>query len=121
MAEGHWNAITDAELDIMKVLWKTGPSKSSVIFEAMQTNRSRLTGTSKTLLARLVQKGLVKRDTLNSRMHIYSPAITEEEYIEKNRRWMIEKMFNGNAVEMLANLIEEEDIAVEDLHLLLNN
>ena len=116
---GHWSDITDAELDIMKALWKTGPAASPVIFAAMETNRSRHNGTNKTLLARLVQKGVVKRDPLNARSYIYSPVITEEEFIRENRQWMIEKIFNGSVIDMLTSLIEDESISREDLELLL--
>jgi len=114
---GHWSDITDAELDIMKALWKTGPTTSPAIFAAMETERSRHIGTNKTLLTRLVQKGAIKREALNSRNYIYSPAISEEAYANENRRWTIEKVFNGNAMEMLASLIKYEKITREDIDL----
>jgi BlaI family penicillinase repressor len=107
--------ITDAELDIMKVLWENGPMASPVLFKAIPNIEERNIGTLKTLLTRLVQKGAVRIEEINSRNYLYIPVITEEEYISKNRRRFIERVFDGSKQKLLLNFIKEESITREDL------
>ena len=110
--------ITDAELDIMKVLWENSPLTSPAIFEAMKSGKNRRT--LKTLLARLVQKGSVRCEKINLRNYLYFPVITKEEYINLNRRRMIDKLYDGAARELIINFMKEEKITAEDLQKILN-
>ena len=111
----HGTTITDAELDIMKVLWENGASTSPAIFEAMKNGKNKNRGTLKTLLARLVQKGAVKCEEINSRNYLYIPVITREEYVNQNRKRMIDKVYDGSVKNLIMNFIKEENITPEDL------
>jgi len=111
----YGDAVTDAELDIMKVLWKNGPLTSPAIFAALTNGRSKKMGTLKTLLGRLVRKGSVRCEEINSRHYLYIPVLTKEEYIENNRRRMIDKVFDGSTQNLLLNFVKEEKITKEDL------
>ena len=111
--------ITDAELDIMKVLWENGASTSPAIFDAMKNGKSKNRGTLKTLLARLVQKGAVRCEEINSRNYLYIPVITKEEYINQNRKRMIDKVYDGSAKDLIMNFIKEEKFTPEDLEKML--
>jgi len=107
--------ITDAELDIMKVLWENGALTSPDIFKSLTNGRSKTRGTLKTLLARLVQKGAVRCEEINSRNYLYIPVITKDEYINQNRKRIIDRIFNGSAQELLLNFVKEEHVSPEDL------
>jgi len=107
--------ITDAELDIMKVLWKNEGITSPEIFMMMNSGGEKNTGTLKTLLTRLVQKGAVRREEINERHYKYYPIVTEKEYIGRNRRRIIDRLFNGSIQELLLNFVKEENITKEDL------
>jgi len=113
------NKITDAELDVIKVLWKNGPLTSHVLFALIETDGSKNKGTLKTLLARLVQKGAVRREGINERHYRYYPVISEKEHVAKQRRLLIDRMFDGSAQKLLLNLILEENITREDLEQIL--
>jgi BlaI family penicillinase repressor len=111
----HGEPITDAELDIMKALWKNGASDSPAIFAAMEKGGHKNIRTLKTLLSRLVKKGAVRYEEITSRRYLYTPVITEEEYLRSKRRGLIDRMFDGSAKNMLFNLVKEEHVAREDL------
>lgn len=111
----YGDKITDAELDIMKVLWKNEGITSPMIFAAIENSEDRNTGTLKTLLTRLVQKGAIRREGINERHYVYFPIISEQEYIAKNRRRLIDKMFNGSPQDFLLNFVKEESITQEEL------
>jgi len=113
------DTITDAELVIMKALWKNGASTSPAIFDAIPNSNNMNTGTLKTLLSRLVNKGVVKAEEINSRNYMYTPVVTEDEYISENRKRMIDRVFDGSVQRMLLNLIKEEKLTSNDLEQLI--
>lgn len=113
-------AITDAELDIMKVLWEKGCATSPQILEGVSNGELRNRNTVKTLLLRLVQKGAVKYEEINSRTYRYSPLITQDEYVAYSRKSFLDKVFNGSAQKMLLNFVKEEEITKEDLQRLID-
>jgi len=113
------DTITDAELVIMKALWKIGASTSPDIFAAIPNCDELNTGTLKTLLSRLVSKGVVKAEEINSRNYMYTPVITEDEYISENRKRIIDHVFDGSVQKMLLNFIKEEKVTSDDLEQLI--
>ncbi|MDR1674022.1 MAG: BlaI/MecI/CopY family transcriptional regulator [Oscillospiraceae bacterium] len=110
-------SITDSELEIMKVLWELEEATSSEIFEALDKNRSTL----KTLLLRLVQKGMVGYEEITSRIYRYIPLVSRNDYISYSRKSLIEKAFDGSAQKMLLNFVKEEKITKEELENLIKN
>ena len=115
----YGDAVSDAELDIMKVLWKKGPLTSPAIFAEISNGKKRKIGTLKTLLTRLVHKGSVRCEEINSRHYLYIPVLTEDEYLRMNRRRMIDRLFDGSAKKLLLNLVKEENLTREDLEQLI--
>lgn len=109
-------SISDAELPMMKALWERGTLSSSEIFEGMSGNANTL----KTLLGRLVTKGAVKADAINSRNFLYSAVITQDEYISASSKNFMQKVFDGSAEKMLLNFIKEKKVSREDLQRLMD-
>ena len=69
---------TDAELEILTVLWSRGPSTVREVFETLR--RRRRTAQYSTVLKFMqimAQKGLLLRDD-SDRAHVYEPAHTRE-------------------------------------------
>lgn len=108
--------IADSELPIMKELWKRGELTSPEIFADMDGNPSTL----KTLLKRLVDKGAVEAEEINSRTYRYHAAVKEEEYIHQERRGFMQKLFDGSKEKMLLNFVKGENITRSDLEKLMD-
>jgi len=108
-------SVTDAELEIIKVLWKNGPMTSPAIFAAIPNVEEKNIGTLKTLLTRLVNKGAVEYKEINQRQYLYTAVVTEDEYIKINRKRMIDLVFDGNPQKLLMNFVKEEKIGRDDL------
>ena len=70
--------ISDAEWEIMKVLWRRAPSSAQVVIDSLEGTTHWHPTTVRTLLNRLVRKGVLnfKRE---GRAYIYSPTLTEAE------------------------------------------
>ena len=108
--------INDCELPIMKFLWKKDGMTSSEIFADITGNRSTL----KTLLSRLVERGAVRAEEINRRNFRYFAAVTEEDYIESQRKTFLEKVFDGSAEKMLLNFVKEENVSADALRRLVD-
>lgn len=107
--------ISESELPIMKALWQKGPCTSPELFAGMDKNPSTL----KTLLGRLVEKGAVAAEPVNSRTYCYRALLSEQEYIRNARRSFLHTVFDGSREKMLMNFVTEESVTKEDLQRLI--
>ncbi len=103
--------ISDSELPIMQALWEKGPSTSPEIFEGMDKN----TSTLKTLLKRLVDKGAVQAEEINSRNYRYRALVTEKEYVSSARKNFLRTVFGGSREKLLLNFVKEEHVTRQEL------
>ena len=105
MAGDDARKATDAELDILNVLWRVGPSSVRDVHEAMTRLRGiRYTTTLKTLQV-MTGKGLVSRDE-SSGAHIYAAAVGQQEPQRSLAGALVEK---SSAV--LRRVVRQEGIA----------
>jgi predicted transcriptional regulator len=91
---------TDAELSILRVLWRGGPSTVRQVWEELSPEQ----GTGYTTVLKLMQimadKGLVRRDE-SARSHIYEPSRSEEQTQRQVVRHLLERMFAGSAPKLV--------------------
>jgi predicted transcriptional regulator len=86
---------TDAEIEILNVLWKTGPATVRRVHEEIsQTKPSQYTTTLK-LMQIMAAKGLLDRDD-SERSHIYSPAVRQEHAQRQMATDLMERAFAGS-------------------------
>lgn len=91
---------TDAELEVLKVLWDQGPSPVRTVHQKLEETRSiTYTGVLK-LLQVMHQKGLVKRDE-SQRHHIYAAALPQERTQERLLDYLCERAFGGSAARLI--------------------
>ena len=106
--------ISDSELEVMKVLWQAeGPIPVTEIRETLQKSRGWEATTVKTLVARLVSKGVVRQEKRN--VYYYSPLISEREYNGWATRDLIERIYSGSARDLIAALVRSESLSAADI------
>lgn len=106
--------ITDAELEIMQVLWDAGePLSIPQIRLALRRSQPWEATTIKTLVNRLHQKGAVMQEKRN--LYFYSPVITRRDYADWASRRMIDRLYHGKASAFVAALVDSRDLTQEDL------
>ena len=106
--------ISDSELEVMKVLWQAEePIPVTEIRETLQKSRGWEATTVKTLVARLVNKGVVRQEKRN--VFYYSPLISEREYNGWATRDLIERIYSGSARDLIAALVRSESLSRDDL------
>lgn len=112
--------ITDAELEIMQVLWKNGESGLTEIVLELDKTKKRNKNTVKTLIYRLVDKGAVKSKKSIGQGFVYSPSITERKYLSKANTSFLEKVYNGNVEKLLLNFAKDRTVSKEELQRLID-
>ena len=105
---------TDAELQILNILWHRGPSTVRDVHNALAKPRDiRYTTTLKTLQV-MTKKNLVKRDS-SSKAHIYKAGVDQEETQREMVGDLVDKVFNGSAAGLVAGALSAKKASAADL------
>ena len=103
--------ISDAELELMLLLWKNRDSDGYRPVSTTEIMERRGNGWSVstvfTLLSRLVKKGAAACRK-EGRVNWYTALIREEDYRERETRRLLERLYAGSLKEMVASLCDEE-------------
>ena len=106
--------ISDAELDLMEVLWAADePLTSAEVAERLE-ERGWSLGTIKTMLSRLIAKGAITHGE-DGRRFLYSPAIEREAYVGSESKNFVERLFAGRLSPLVARLAEEDALDAKDI------
>ncbi len=106
-------ALSDLQLDLMRVLWRGEASVADVAAELART-RGLAHTTVATLLTRLAKRGLVeaRRD---GRQLVYRALVSEPQVRRSMVGGLIQTLFGGDSQALLAHLVREEEVAPGDL------
>ncbi|HEX5883945.1 MAG TPA: BlaI/MecI/CopY family transcriptional regulator [Pyrinomonadaceae bacterium] len=104
--------MTPLELEIMQVLWDTGPANVQTVQK--QLKRELAYTTVQTMLTVLHRKNKVKR-TLKDKAYIYRPAVSRTKFTGHAVREFIDRMFGGSAEGLVMNLLQEKHLTPERL------
>lgn len=111
--------ITDAELEIMKVLWEKKSLTLNELVEELSKEEQKNKSTIKTLLYRLIDKKMVKSVEKNKKENEYKPLISEKKYLKSANENFLDKVYDGNVDHMLLNFVEDKKITKEEIEKLL--
>jgi len=106
--------ISEAEWQVMKVVWANSPCTSNQIIDALAQSTDWNPKTIKTLISRLVNKNVLgyKED---GRRYLYYSLIQEEECIKAENQSFLSKVYNGALKSLLVSFIKESDLSKEDI------
>lgn len=97
--------ISDAELEVMKVIWNKKETTSLEIIKKLEYCNWN-NNTIRTLLNRLIAKKAVGISKKQQKTYYYVPLIEENEYKKARIKEFIEKFFNNSIEDFLTCLIE---------------
>ena len=105
---------TEAELAILKVLWREGPSTVRQVHEALEATL----GTGYTTILKQMQimaeKGLVRRHE-QQRSHIYEVVRTEAQTLCGMTSEWLERVFDGSAQKLLLHALSGKRTSRKEL------
>ena len=107
---------TDAELAILRVLWRLGPSTVRQVHEALEEGGAQATvyTTVLKLMQIMTEKGLAERDE-SQRTHIYRSAYPEERTQQQLVDDLLERAFGGSARKLAMQALSSEKASAEEL------
>lgn len=106
--------LTPLELEIMKVLWDTGPATVQTVQERLAGEPRLAYTTVQTMLNVLHRKGKVKR-ALKSRAYEYEPVLSREKATSAAVRDILNRLFGGSAESLVMSLVEGRELTPEKL------
>ena len=107
-------SIGEAELEIMKVIWKAKEPITSLEIGKKVADKGWKKTTIATFLSRLVEKGALFADK-QGKLYYYTPVITEKEYRKSQTKNLIKTLYNGSVRDFAVTFFEEQKLSDEDI------
>lgn len=105
---------TEAELEVLQILWAKGPSSVRFVNDFLNENREVGYTTTLKIMQIMADKGLVKRDTA-SRTHIYEAAINEEATQKQLLQNFVNAAFRGSAMKLVVQALGNHQASEAEL------
>jgi BlaI family penicillinase repressor len=109
MARKQSAALTDAEAEVMAVVWRLRKASVGDVVTAMKKTRAVTYSTVQTILRILETKGYLTHDKV-ARAFVYEPVIDERQARRRALRHLVGRLFEGSPSLLVLNVLEDEDI-----------
>ena len=106
--------IGEAEYAVMEVLWKEAPLTAADVAERVPAERGWSLATVKTMLSRLLAKGVLTHEE-DGRRYLYRPAVRREDYVAEESARLIDRMFAGRVTPLVAQLAKRDRLSAKDI------
>ena len=104
---------TDGELELLQILWQTGPCGLGQICTALRLRRPAATTTIATMLQVMLDKKLVQRKR-GPKGYIWSAKTTRQSAATDMVRKVIDLVFDGSAQRLVAHLLESDQLSEQE-------
>nr|WP_294467222.1 BlaI/MecI/CopY family transcriptional regulator [uncultured Sellimonas sp.] len=106
--------ISEAEFEVMKVVWKLAPINTNEITERLERSTSWSPKTIQTLIKRLVNKGALAYEK-QGRVFVYTPLVGEREYLDQQSSSFLDRFYHGDLTAMVSSFLEEDRLSEKEL------
>lgn len=106
--------ISEAEWDVMQVVWDSNPIGAREVAEKLGDRKEWSERTVKTLLGRLLKKGVLTHETEGKR-YLYRPHLSREACVREATESFLQRVFGGAASPLLAHFLRENQLSEADL------
>jgi BlaI family transcriptional regulator, penicillinase repressor len=108
------NTLTEAELRLMRILWRRGESAVNDLVAAMPDGETLAYNSVLTTIRILEQKGYVEHRQ-EGRAFVYRPCVAEQEASRSEVRHVLGRFFGNSRERLLLSLLGDGDISPEEL------
>jgi predicted transcriptional regulator len=105
---------TELELEILKVLWRTGPATVRRVRDELAAVRDLAYTSVMTMMTIMVGKGYLKR-TKDGRSFIYQATYHETKATKSMLQDIVDRLFGGSTAAVMQHLLETSDLDDEEL------
>lgn len=109
--------ISEAEFEVMKIVWKHAPINTNEITERLMKTTSWGPKTIQTLIKRLTNKGALTYEK-EGRIYVYTPLVKENEYISQQSNSFLRRFYDGDITAMLSAYLKNDRLSAEEINTL---
>jgi predicted transcriptional regulator len=107
--------VSDAELEVLKVLWGAGPATVRDVAGALRKQQRRLAyNTVLTLLSRLREKGYVRADRRET-AHLFHAVVTRDDLLGSSLAALADRVCDGTASPLVHALVRGQKFSAEEI------
>lgn len=111
---GDLPQISEAEFEVMKIVWKYAPISTNEITEKLLQTTIWSPKTIQTLIKRLVTKGALTYEK-QGRVFVYTPVVKESEYIGQESNSFLKRYYNGEITAMLSAFLDSDRLSESEI------
>lgn len=105
---------TEAELEILQILWQRGPSSVRDVHDILSDSRETGYTTTLKLMQIMLEKGLVKRNA-EARSHIYEAGVQESDVQSQLLSRFLDSTFRGSASQLILQALGNHKASKKEL------
>ncbi|MBI5722531.1 MAG: BlaI/MecI/CopY family transcriptional regulator [Planctomycetes bacterium] len=105
--------LTEAQLELMQIVWQKGRATVTEIWEALPSGRKVVRTTVMNVLARLAEKGWLKCRKIDNEL-VYSAAVQKDDAVEGLLTRLVDTAFGGSTANMVMTLFNSRGISEEE-------
>ncbi len=105
-------ALSDAELEVMKILWDRGSGTVRDVQMKLGKRKRLAFNTVMTFLVRMYNKGYVSRKKVGG-LYVYSPKVSKAKILKEAASRVINKVFDGSLDPLVAYIAESRKLSPE--------
>ena len=107
-------SISDAEWQVMNVVWEKQPLTAQEIVAALQCDSDWAPATIKTMLHRLVKKQVLSHESQGNR-YVYRSAVRRSDCIRQASRSFLERVFEGDPAPLVAHFLRSTKFSADEI------
>ena len=111
---GSLPQISEAEFEVMKIVWKYAPINTNEITEHLIRTTAWSPKPIHTLIKRLTNKGALTYER-QGRIFVYTPLVKQDEYIGQESSSFLNRFYNGDITAMLSSYLEQDRLSTDDI------
>jgi BlaI family penicillinase repressor len=105
--------LTEAEWEIMKVVWEKEPCAAGTVQESLAETRDWAYSTVKTTMDRMAEKGFLEIERIRN-LQLFKSCVSEVDAKRGEFRKMLKRAFDGALTPMMQFLIEHEGLSKDE-------
>jgi BlaI family penicillinase repressor len=110
----HIIRITEAEWEVMAVVWERAPVAAATILEFLEQKKQWSLATVRTLLRRLVNKGALKQQSEGKR-YLYSALVSRDECVRRESDSFLDRVLGRSPAVSIMHLVRKADLTDADI------
>jgi BlaI family penicillinase repressor len=108
-------SIPESEWAVMEILWDASPQTASEVAKTLSQSKGWAENTVRTLLTRLVEKGILEIVEKAGSPRLFAPAVKREALVQVESQTFLERIFQGAAKPLLVHFASNARLTSEEV------